>query len=118
MRLGSSQWRSPTLKVKWMVRMHNPPHPDVSADMARRLEVWLGGPRQGPSAESWLKMQADYDLWQTMQRPPPKVVRARAASWPEQSARVSLSSRLSFVAACRKPILRWHPAPYRPILGP
>jgi addiction module HigA family antidote len=51
----------------------------ISADMARRLEAWLGGPKQGPSAESWLRMQSDYDLWQTMQRPAPKVVRARAS---------------------------------------
>ncbi len=50
----------------------------ISADMARRLEAWLGGPKRGPSAESWLRMQADYDLWQAMQRPAPKVVRARA----------------------------------------
>ena len=52
----------------------------ISADMARRLEAWLDGPKRGPSAESWLKMQADYDLWQTMQQPAPKVIRARAAS--------------------------------------
>lgn len=50
----------------------------ISADMARRLEAWLGGPKRGPSAESWLRMQVDYDLWHAMQRPAPKVVRARA----------------------------------------
>jgi len=50
----------------------------ISAVMARRLEAWLGGPKRGPSAESWLRMQADYDLWQANQRPPPKVIRARA----------------------------------------
>jgi addiction module HigA family antidote len=49
----------------------------ISADMARRLEAWLSGPKKGPSAESWLKMQADYDLWQAMQQPAPNVVRAR-----------------------------------------
>jgi addiction module HigA family antidote len=49
----------------------------ISADMARRLEAWLGGPNRGPSAESWLRTQADYDLWQAMQQPAPKVVRAR-----------------------------------------
>lgn len=48
----------------------------VSADMARRLEAWLGGPNEGPSAESWLRMQSEYDLWQAMQRPAPIVVRA------------------------------------------
>lgn len=52
----------------------------ISADMARRLEAWLDGPKRGPSAESWLRMQADYDLWQAMQRPAPKVIRARAAT--------------------------------------
>lgn len=50
----------------------------ISADMARRLEAWLGGPKRGPGAESWLRMQADYDLWQAMQQPPPKVIRAGA----------------------------------------
>ena len=52
----------------------------ISADMARRLEAWLGGPKRGPSAESWLRIQADYDLWQAMQRPAPKVIRARTAT--------------------------------------
>jgi addiction module HigA family antidote len=52
----------------------------VSADMARRLEAWLGGPNHGPSAESWLKMQADYDLSVAMQQPAPKVVRARTTA--------------------------------------
>lgn len=52
----------------------------VSADMARRLEVWLGGPEHGPSAESWMRMQANYDLWRAMQRPAPKVIRARIAT--------------------------------------
>jgi len=46
----------------------------ISADMARRLEAWLGGPKNGPSAESWMRMQANYDLWQAMQRPAPKVI--------------------------------------------
>ena len=52
----------------------------ISADMARRLEAWLGGSKRGPSAESWLRIQADYDLWLAMQGPAPKVVRAHAAS--------------------------------------
>jgi addiction module HigA family antidote len=45
----------------------------ISADMARRLEAWLGGPKDGPSAESWMRTQADYDLRQAMQRPAPVV---------------------------------------------
>ena len=36
----------------------------ISADMALRLADALGG-----SAESWLHMQADYDLWQARQKP-------------------------------------------------
>jgi addiction module HigA family antidote len=52
----------------------------ISADMARRLECWLGGPKRGPSAESWLRIQADYDLWEAMQRPAPKVRRAQPAT--------------------------------------
>jgi addiction module HigA family antidote len=51
----------------------------ISADMARRLEAWLSTPKGGPSAESWLRMQADYDLWQARRKPTPKVIRARAA---------------------------------------
>ena len=34
----------------------------VSVEMAFRLEKVLGG-----SAESWLRMQTNYDLWQTKQ---------------------------------------------------
>ena len=51
----------------------------ISADMARRLEAWLGGPKRGPAAESWLRLQADYDLWQARQKPAPKVTKAKAA---------------------------------------
>jgi len=36
----------------------------ISVDLARRLERWLNGPDKGPSAESWLKGQMAYDLWQ------------------------------------------------------
>ena len=37
----------------------------ISVDLARRLELWLGGPKKGPSAESWLRGQLAYDLWQS-----------------------------------------------------
>lgn len=40
----------------------------VSADMALRLAAALGG-----SAESWLTMQAAYDLWHAAKRRRPKV---------------------------------------------
>jgi len=41
----------------------------MSADMAIRLEAWMNG----PSAESWVRMQADYDLWQARQKPRPNI---------------------------------------------
>lgn len=48
----------------------------ISVDLARRIEAWLG-PERGGRAESWLKMQIDYDLWQLEQAaPPPNVTRA------------------------------------------
>lgn len=40
----------------------------VSADMALRLAAALGG-----SAESWLRMQVAYDLWQAAKKGRPKV---------------------------------------------
>lgn len=36
----------------------------ISVDFALRLEAWL----DGPSAESWLKGQLAYDLWQAEQQ--------------------------------------------------
>lgn len=46
----------------------------ISAEMALRLEAWLSG----PTADSWMRMQADYDLWQARQRPAPSVERIAA----------------------------------------
>jgi antitoxin HigA-1 len=40
----------------------------VSADMALRLADALGG-----SAESWLQMQAAYDLWKASRKKRPKI---------------------------------------------
>jgi len=40
----------------------------VSPDMALRLSAWLG-----TSAESWLRMQSAYNLWQAEHRPRPKI---------------------------------------------
>jgi addiction module HigA family antidote len=48
----------------------------ISPEMALRLERWLGGPDNGPSAESWLHQQAAYDLWQLEQRGAPAVAPA------------------------------------------
>jgi addiction module HigA family antidote len=47
----------------------------VSADMALRLAAALGG-----SAESWLRMQAAYDLWRAAKRRRPKVAQLRLAA--------------------------------------
>jgi addiction module HigA family antidote len=41
----------------------------ISADMAIRLEAWM----KGPTAESWVRMQAEYDLWQARQKPRPNI---------------------------------------------
>ena len=46
----------------------------VSADMAIRLAGALG-----TEAEIWVNMQAQYDLWEAMQKAPPKVKVLNAA---------------------------------------
>lgn len=38
----------------------------ISIDLALRLEAWL----DGPSAQSWLKGQLAYDLWQAREKRP------------------------------------------------
>ena len=48
----------------------------ISIDLALRLEAWL----DGPSAESWLKGQLAYDLWQAEQRGQAKVAVRHAAT--------------------------------------
>lgn len=47
----------------------------VSAEMAIRLSAALGG-----SAESWLRMQAAYDLWQASKRRRPKIAPLKLAA--------------------------------------
>ena len=47
----------------------------ISPEMALRLEQWI----DGPSADTWLKMQLNYDLWQLREKGAPKVERARPA---------------------------------------
>lgn len=89
------------------MRMHNPPHPGralreflgdltvteaaarlgvtrtalsrilngsagISADMALRLRDALG-----TSAEMWINMQAQYDLWQAEKKPRPTIISFR-----------------------------------------
>lgn len=48
----------------------------ISADLALRLEAWLATPEGGPSAESWMRGQASYDLWQAAKKKYPRVQRA------------------------------------------
>ncbi len=50
----------------------------ISADLALRLEAWLATPEGGPSAESWLRGQAAYDLWRAEMDSRPAVSRAVA----------------------------------------
>ena len=47
----------------------------ISADLALRLADWLP-----PSAESWLRMQAAYDLWQAGRKPRPRIKPAAAGA--------------------------------------
>ena len=44
-------------------------HSGISVDLARRIEAWLG-PENGGRAETWLRMQIDYDLWRLEQSTP------------------------------------------------
>ncbi|MDP1653801.1 MAG: HigA family addiction module antitoxin [Rhodocyclaceae bacterium] len=44
-------------------------HAGISVDLARRIEAWLG-PENGGRAETWLRMQIDYDLWRLEQSAP------------------------------------------------
>jgi antitoxin HigA-1 len=47
----------------------------VSAEMAIRFAAALGG-----SAESWLRLQAAYDLWQASKKRRPKIVPLKLAA--------------------------------------
>ena len=40
----------------------------LSPEMCLRIEEWLGL-ENGGRAETWLQMQANYDLWQARQKP-------------------------------------------------
>lgn len=44
----------------------------ISVELARRIEAWLGV-EHGGRAETWLRMQMDYDLWQANKAGAPKV---------------------------------------------
>lgn len=54
----------------------------ISTDMALRLEAWI----EGPSADVWLAIQMDYDLWQARQKPRPNIERHRPLSENPSSA--------------------------------
>jgi antitoxin HigA-1 len=48
----------------------------VTPEMALRIEAWLGVERGG-SADLWLSLQLDYDLWQARKHAPKKIKLAR-----------------------------------------
>ena len=51
----------------------------ISADMAIRLEARMNG----PTAESWVRMKAEYDLWQARQKPRPNIKPAGKTNAPQ-----------------------------------
>ena len=51
----------------------------ITAEFALRIEQWLGVDRGG-SADLWIGMQKDYDMWRTRQNPPQNVLRAGEVS--------------------------------------
>ncbi len=46
----------------------------ISVDLARRIEARLG-PENGGAAETWPRMQIDYDLWQSNKSHPLKAIK-------------------------------------------
>jgi len=50
----------------------------ISADMALRLEAWLGVERGG-SADVWFRMQTAYDLWRARQVAKPMLRQVKKA---------------------------------------
>jgi len=46
----------------------------ITPELARRLSLWLANENGGPSAESFLREQIAYDLWQLEKSSPPPVV--------------------------------------------
>jgi antitoxin HigA-1 len=70
----------------------------ISPIMARRLEAWLNGPKRGPSAESWLRGQLAYDLWQAEQAPAPQVQAASNSRNMRKAEAVSIFGSVTNVA--------------------
>jgi addiction module HigA family antidote len=50
----------------------------ISTDLALRLEDWM----DGPTAEVWLGMQMDYEIWRERQKPRPKIERSQVVCLP------------------------------------
>ncbi|MDR6887896.1 MULTISPECIES: HigA family addiction module antitoxin [Variovorax] len=50
-------------------------HAAISAEMAIRLAEWLGG-----DAGTWMRMQADYDLWEAKKLHKVKIKKAEVAA--------------------------------------
>lgn len=48
----------------------------ISTDLALRLEEWV----DGPTADVWLGMQMEYELWRERQKPRPKLQRSHRSS--------------------------------------
>ena len=46
----------------------------LTPEMALRLEQWL----PGPTAETWLGLQMDYELWQASRKRRPRIARVAA----------------------------------------
>ncbi len=57
-------------------------HAAISAEMALRLEKWLG-PDNGGSASFWLAQQASYELWHTRKLAAPKIASIRRLKVPK-----------------------------------
>lgn len=55
----------------------------ISTDLALRLEDWV----EGPTADVWLGMQTDYELWRARQAPRPRIERSHPAHLPAQPSR-------------------------------
>ena len=62
-------------------------HAAISAEMAIRLAEWLGG-----EAGMWMRMQAEYDLWQARKTHRVKIKRAMPATVTAEDERFALAA--------------------------
>jgi len=70
----------------------------VSAEMACRIEKWLGKDRGG-SARVWLGMQAAYDLWQVKKNSKAVIAQVRKAKPAHKARRTSAAHGERYAAA-------------------